>query len=159
MPKAAAVAGKKQVQVVRPRPYHVVYSIDEACELLGLRKLDQVDDGETCDEELEGYVAAVWSVFSTLCKEHGVSLVEVDALTRILKPEVSWVDVCSHLRVTIHGVGLFQFDRLRDLIVSFDGKYLPKRAAVDHLHWMKDWPRVYEGSTTQSMMSKALRGR
>lgn len=52
-----------------------------------------------------------------------------------------WRHAAQCIRGTINGVGLFQFDNLKDFLDS--GPYTMRQAVLEHLHWMKDYPRVY----------------
>ncbi len=66
-----------------------------------------------------------------------------------------WNAALSAIRETINGVGMFRFESNAELLSS--GPYTVRQAVLQHLHWVFDWPRVYEGSTARSMIERRLR--
>jgi hypothetical protein len=109
--------------------------------------------GEACDR----YRSAVLSVAEKLFKEHKLSLTEMkrDRFRFRVTPDETWRDAAREIIQTINGVGMFRFESVREFCAS--GPWTPKEAVLGHLHWIADWPDVYEGTKARSMVDRALR--
>ena len=70
-------------------------------------------------------------------------------------PKESWEKSAAEVMQTINGHGLFYFASLRIFLDS--GPYTPRAAVLTHLHWLKKWPEVYEGTKASRMFDRMYR--
>lgn len=67
-----------------------------------------------------------------------------------------WDEAARHIIRTINGVGIFQFDNLQDALDS--GPYSSsKEFVLKHLHHLKDYYRVYRGTTIRARFDRLFR--
>jgi hypothetical protein len=108
---------------------------------------------------------AVEHVAEKLFDEHGLKLVgkKYKAKKRqsnrpfdfTIVPEKSWEHAASRIMTTINGVGSFEFSSVKEFMDS--GPYTAREAVLNHLHWIKDWPRVYGEGTARGMYDRQVR--
>lgn len=108
----------------------------------------------------EQYMQAVLFVANKLFEEHHLFLEEVKskkgfASTYKVIPKISWKDSAAELIKTINGVGMFEFDSVKEFCNSTPAT--PKATVLTHLHWVKDWVEVYEGGKASHMVERRLR--
>lgn len=110
------------------------------------------------DEAFKHWQGAVEHVAEQLFEQHGMVLVEEKKKSKgggsytlyRVAPEKSWDDAMAKILDTIHGVGTFEFESLKEFRKS--GPYKSSKDAVlRHLYWMRDRPEVY-GTTRPSRM-------
>lgn len=145
-----------------------VFDLDGLAKLVGVKPWDEYFDpdwmqtpygeSEEQDEEyhaeekeyFDRYVGAVEQAAERMFSDHGMTLVEKKKRIKgggiytvyEVAPKKSWDDAAKHIIETINGVGMFGFDDVKDFIRS--GPYGTARSAVlQHLHSMRDYPRVY----------------
>jgi len=178
------VRGVRDGVVVKAKPIKLA-GIERLVELLGGKMLEYESSGETymhflnealkegkTQEEAEELALAaeaeeeaeVWNKFkdaveftaTDLFHEHDLEVerCEEDGSYRVY-PRTSWKATADHIRQTINGVGYFPFAGLRTFLDS--GPYTPREAVVGHLHWIKDWPDVYEGTKAWGMVERRMR--
>jgi hypothetical protein len=104
------------------------------------------------------YYDAVTGVAEDLFGSHGLVLVGKSRTRKPVDrpwefrvvPKVSWEDAADHIRMTINGVGIFEFSTLREFLDS--GPYTGRRAVLGHLGWIPSWFEVYgEGKARQNV--------
>jgi len=69
-----------------------------------------------------------------------------------ISPENSWEDAANAIKETINGVGMFYFTDLQEFIGSS-----AQETICMHLHWLKDYPRVYGTSNVHTIYESAWR--
>jgi hypothetical protein len=124
------------------------------------RKAEEASLSEASDK----YMDAVVSVARELYAEHELDLTEdpknclqfhVSPTKKDKRGRLDWRSSLECIRQTINGVGMFEFDSVDCLLES--GPYTELSAAMQHLHWIIDWPRVYGNGTAKSMVQRRLR--
>lgn len=97
------------------------------------------------DEEFSRYVCEVISTAEKLFGFHHLNIEEIKKKNNVvvykISPQETWRKAANEIRETINGVGMFHTYSLRDFLDS--GPYTPKEAVLTHLHWLKDYPKVY----------------
>lgn len=108
------------------------------------------------DEAWQNYTNALESVFEELLEHHGLTLQKHKGewLFRVV-PKKDWKDAATEIAKTVNGVGFFYFRSIRDFLDS--GPYTPRAAVLTHLHWVKHWPDVYEGTKASTMFDRRRR--
>lgn len=108
-------------------------------------------------EAYRSYTNAVMSVANDLFGKHGLDLVLAKNGSYAVAPTESWEKAANDIRETINGVGYFHFNTLKEFLDS--GPWTARQAVLEHLHWIKDYPRVYGEGTATSMFDRRLRNR
>jgi hypothetical protein len=102
------------------------------------------------------YIRAVLSVSQRLFGEHGLLLVIMKGRGYRILPQENWKVACQKLIETINGVGYFHFSSIKELKDS--GPYATYRqAALNHIGWIADRSRVYEGTNASYLVERELR--
>jgi hypothetical protein len=122
----------------------------------------KVED-EARSDHFRKYHDAVLSVAEELFGTHGLLLIgklrngkPVDRPWEFrVQPKVSWDDAADHIRMTINGVGLFEFATLREFLVS--GPYTGRRAVLNHLGWLWSWYEVYGEGNSRTRVERRMR--
>lgn len=114
-----------------------------------------VHDSER-DDAWKDYTNALESVFEDLLERHGLKLepFKGEYLYRVV-PKTKWDDAATEIVKTINGVGYFYFNTLRQFLDS--GPYTARAGVLTHLHWVKHWPDVYEGTKASTMFDRRRR--
>lgn len=106
-------------------------------------------------EAWEKFKDAVEFIARDLFDKHDLVLDARDDDTYHVVPRTSWRVSADHIRETINGVGYFYFAGLREFLNSIP--CTPREAVASHMHWVKDWPNVYEGSKAWSLVERRWR--
>lgn len=162
-----------------------IYGIYELAKLLGLPEYDDehvyeasaevyvaaIKAGESeeqaeiaaldaeAEEEKEAYdhwFDALMFVAEELCREHKLTLVELRNGRWRLKPSESWHATADEIRTTINGMGPFHFSSLKEFIETSSCS-TAREAVFSHLHWLKCWYAVYEGSSARAAFERRMR--
>lgn len=137
-----------------------------------LRDGDSESKAEKAREDAEGEAGldiykhwhdAVVSASESLFGEHYLDIVPASAKRKGVRPHEykivptkGWDAALKQIIETINGVGMFHFSSAKEFLDS--GPYATARIGVlTHLHHMKDYPRVYGGSSAQSLYERAWR--
>lgn len=100
---------------------------------------------EELSEQWNKYTSAVEGVAEHLFAVHHLVLTEKESKRKgtryLVSPQKSWRDSGKQLIETINGVGYFHFSNVGEWLRS--GPYSPKEAVLGHLHWIKDYSKVY----------------
>jgi hypothetical protein len=114
------------------------------------------------EEEAEiwgNYISAVEHVAKKLFAEHRLTLANVEKGKHrgeyLVSPQKSWVDSADEIIKTINGYGMFYFGTTGEFFRS--GPYTPREGVLGHVHWIKSWPDVYEGTKARSLVEARLR--
>ena len=150
-----------------------IINIDELARLLGLPSYEQIeelnrsyiderragieDEDEDARAEAEAqqelynkWRNAVEFVGDALFGQHLLELTpKKNGYEYKIVPAKDWRDAANKIRMTINGVGFFQFDTVQDFLDS--GPYTAREAVLTHLNNIKDYPAVY-GSTRPARM-------
>lgn len=102
---------------------------------------------------------AVMRVAEDLFERHGLELVgahgdEDYPFEYRVTPSDSWPAAAEKIMQTINGVGMFQFDSLREFLRS--GPWTAREAVLLHLGTIKDYPEVYGSSSPQRQYEAAF---
>jgi len=106
---------------------------------------------------------AVMSAAENLFGKHHLELIAVPMKRKSVRPyeyrvqpKTSWDAALKQIIETINGVGMFHFSSAREFLDS--GPYASARIGVlTHLHHIKDYPRVYGGTSAQHLYERAFR--
>jgi len=121
-------------------------------------------EDEARSDHFRRYYDAVTGVAEDLFSSHGLLLVgksrsrskPVDRPWEFrVVPKVSWEDAADHIRMTINGVGEFEFRTLREFLDS--GPYTGRRAVLGHLGWIPSWFEVYGEGRPQQNVERRMR--
>ena len=126
-------------------------------------KTAQKAEQEEQDEYFHKWYDAVEAVAEKLFGEHGLTLVGKAVRGKKVKrpfefrivPTKSWSDSAREIMKTINGVGMFEFNTLKDFLDS--GPYSARDAVLKHLHWISRWPDVYGDSSAARMYERHIR--
>lgn len=113
---------------------------------------------DECAEADIEYRRAIRYVMEKLCNAHDLCLIDnEDGESFFVEPaEGDWKNAASKIIQTINGVGYFEFDSIETFIDC--GPYEDaEQAVLSHLHWIAEWPNVYEGTKAKSMVERQLR--
>lgn len=107
---------------------------------------------EFCEFDYQG---AVESFYEKLLENFHLTLVKLDDGTYELAPTRGWYRAAKELIETINGVGLFEFKSVSEGILS--GPYEGSKGFVmNHVGWIPDYVRVYEGGTALTKFFRSL---
>ena len=157
--------------MTKPKGGVKVFDFDDvAKDIVGVPGADErfsrcdFDDEE--EEEAEAwtrYMRAVLTVAEKLLEEHDLELVvsrkggsEFGPFKVV--PKTSWRKSLDHVRQTINGVGMFYYGSVSTMVLESSCDTY-RSCTMAHLHWVKDWARVYEGTTSKAMVDKEERRR
>jgi len=119
-------------------------------------------DGEARDELYQQWHNGVTSAVEELFGRHHLEVVGRRKAERypfefVVRPVAgkTWADAADEIRVTINGVGYFEFRDLREFLDS--GPWTAKQAVEGHLHWIKDYSEVYGTDSAQRIYERAFR--
>lgn len=156
-------------------------SFERICTLLGVKTTEQWDEhnadsflyrgadaAEMSEEEImcceadasseawQSYKSAVLLVAEEVFARHALTLVtdEHERTFRVV-PSNSWRIAADNIRMTINGVGQFEFSSLQEFLSS--GPYTPRQAVLSHLGWIPSWYEVYEGGKASSRVERRMR--
>jgi hypothetical protein len=141
------------------------YALDEALrEGKSQEEAEQIAMKVEGDEREEAYnkrYDAVLAVAEDVFGKHGLNLVPVKGHEtdrpweyRIV-PQESWKDALTRIRITINGVGMFEFANDKEFCESIPCTV--RECVLTHLHWIKDWYEVYEGGKASSRIERRMR--
>ena len=119
---------------------------------------------EECAEADRKYRDAIRIVAENLFAEHDLCLTEVEkegeesyfTVSPKVKGYNGWYRAAQHIITTINGVGMFGFSSPRELKDSGPYESMPD-AVMQHIHWIADYPEVYEGTKARSLVDSYLR--
>ncbi len=117
-------------------------------------------EGEAQSEVYGKWHGGVLAAAESLFEEHGLTLVPIGKGLRPFEfricPVKGWKDSLRAVIETINGVGYFYFSSPREFLDS--GPYASARVGVlTHLHWIKDHPAVYGGTSAERLFERAFR--
>lgn len=125
-------------------------------------KADALADAESAarDDLFHKWHAGVTRAFEKLLDVHEMRLVPCRAKDEypfeyFVLPKTTWAAAANALRETVNGVGHFHFSTLRAFLAS--GPYTARQAAIGHMHWMVDYPKVYGDLWPQRAYEEAFR--
>jgi hypothetical protein len=123
------------------------------------RKAEQEEN----DGQFHKWYDAVEAASEKLFGEHGLQLVGKTVRGKRVKrpfefrivPTKSWSDSAREIMKTINGVGMFEFNTLKDFLDS--GPYSARDAVLRHLHWISRWPDVYGDYNARHIYDRHMR--
>jgi hypothetical protein len=139
--------------------------IEEKCQEL----IDKCIERE-CEEADRKYMSAIRHVGEKLFAEHNLVLIENEKkMSFLIRPYIpavanekhfrtqhGWTYAASAIIETINGVGMFGFSNPKELKDSGPYKSM-KQAVLQHIHWIKEHPNVYEGTKASYLVERQLR--
>lgn len=157
---------------LKPSELDQAITIDRMADLMGIETPEDMwdkywsfnlvgDDEESEQAELDelwkNYVNTMIACFEELLEKFKLEIVQPnpEVYDWVLKPTETWEAAAEEIRETINGVGMFYFSDLKDFLRS--GPYTAKAVVLTHLHWMKRYYDVYEGSKMSSVFNRRLR--
>jgi hypothetical protein len=113
----------------------------------------------------QSYYDAVISVFDKVFEKHKLFLTPINSRKRPSTMPFEfrvesmrtggWREALDCIRHTINGVGLFEFSNVEQLADSIPATY--RSAVLSHLHWIVEYPNVYDGTSMRSMIERNMR--
>jgi hypothetical protein len=122
-----------------------------------------MDAQERAEREVyEKWHAAVQHAADVLFDKHDLELAPIYRDKKKLDypyeyrvtPRHSWPDAADKIRETINGVGMFQFDTLKEFLDS--GPYTAREAVLSHLAYIKDYAEVYGSTSAARLYERAF---
>ena len=126
----------------------------------GLSKEDAEEKAhESVDENMDGYLKEINRTFDSYAEELlGEVFLDLaqsgDSGIYTVKPTYSWKESAEAIRELINGYGVFYFGSLGDFIKSAGPT--AREATLTHIHWMRYYPEVYGGGSTQREYNRRL---
>lgn len=169
------MAAKSRIAWINPRDLSQRIDHDRIAELIDVLTVNDADDkygwweldmppaddndgdypSPERDEVWSKYEGALESVFEDLLDKHQLEMRKLAEYGWVLLPKTTWDAAANAIRQTINGVGSFYFSSLKEFLDS--GPYTARAAVLTHLHWLKRWWEVYEGSKCSSVFERELR--
>lgn len=116
----------------------------------------QAEEQAEVDKAFLEYKDAIDHVAEKLFNEHGLDLTwNAKKFVYKIAPQKDWKDAADKIRMTINGVGRFEFSSLKEFLDS--GPYTAREAVLSHLGWIPQWIAVYEGGTAAGMVDRRMR--
>jgi hypothetical protein len=114
---------------------------------------------ESVDENMDGYLKEINRTFDSYSEELlGEVFLDLsqkgDSGIYTVTPKHSWKESAEALRELINGYGVFHFGSLRDFLKSSGPT--AREATLTHIHWMRYYPEVYGGGSTQREFDRRL---
>jgi hypothetical protein len=115
---------------------------------------------EARDEIFHKWYGAVLRAVEPILEKHGLVLNPCSTKEEYpyefrLAPAVSWRSAADRVRQTINGVGMFEFNTLREFLSS--GPYTARAAVLEHTHWIPRWSEVYGEDSARTRYNRAWR--
>jgi len=104
-------------------------------------KIGEQAENEEGNSLFEKYRSAVENTINYLLDFHDLELIR-NKKGYYIETTSTWEKSCGKIAVTISGVGMFEYNSAKEL--KEVGPYKSyAEACISHIHWVKDYPRVY----------------
>lgn len=102
---------------------------------------------EAHDEIGKAYIAAVFDTIEKEAEKFDLTVIQQKPNEYKVVPTTDWRTSLREIIRTINGVGMFQFDSIKEFLES--GPYTLREGVLTHLHYLADYGRVYGESSLQ----------
>lgn len=141
--------------------YAYKQAIDDGASEEEAEKAREDAEHEADTEMFHQWHSGVMAAAEHLFGEHRLTLVPANKKPdrypyeyRVI-PQKSWEDAAAAIVETINGVGMFEFNGVKDFLAS--GPYTPRNGVLTHLHWIKRHPEVYGDRSAQDIYRRSFR--